>query len=237
MIKINDSKIQILDTHSDFSKFCLPQRILISGPSHSGKSHFLHQLIKFREQIFDKKFHRIIYCFPENLSEIANPFIDKLKEEYPSLEINLGVPKVTTLGLNSDLRHSLLLIDDLFQQCANSADISEIFTVLSHHLFISIVITSQNLFAKAKYGLNISRNATTKVIFEDKGDNLCLNILSRRIFSNSNILQNAFDWLKENTNERYLVIDCSPLSHLPKKLQLRSRIFPMDDSKIRPIFF
>lgn len=87
----------------------------------------------------------------------------------------------------------------------------------------------------------LSENATSKIIFFDKADQLFLATLGRRLFpSKSKLLSEAFDFLHEHFAQnysKYLVIDTSPLSLLPQKLMVRSNIFPDKEGKVHPIFF
>lgn len=140
-----------------------------------------------------------------------------------------------------DKTNKLVIIDDQFEDACNSKNIQDIFTVHSHHFNISIILIGHNFFIKSKYCTTLSRNATAKIVFFDKADQLFLTTLSHRIFPSSpRILSESFNFLIENFPEKYskyLVIDTSPNSHLPQKLMVRSNIFPEKDGKIRPIFF
>lgn len=240
-LKINTGLIQKLDVPSNFENFLLPQRQLCCGPSMSGKSTYMKNLIKYKNQIFDQKFSRIIYSCPDSLVESNKNYCDELKSIFPNVEFINGIPTVDSLQLRTDKEHKLILIDDQFDQACNSKTIYDIFCLHSHHYNISIVLSGHNIFQKSKYGTTLSRNSTSKIIFFDKADQLFLSTLSRRIFPhNHKLLSEAFEFLFENfpnVFSKYLVIDTSPHSHLPQKLMVRSNIFPGQDGKIRPLFF
>lgn len=89
--------------------------------------------------------------------------------------------------------------------------------------------------------MTISRNTTSKVIFFDKADQLFLSTMSRRLFpSHPNLLNEAFEFIMERFPEnyaKYLIVDSGAKSFLPRKLMIRSNIFPENDGETRPIFF
>ena len=59
---------QVIKVSENFGKIRCPSRILIAGPTMSGKSMFALELVRHRNIVFDSSFDRIIYCLPgENL--------------------------------------------------------------------------------------------------------------------------------------------------------------------------
>jgi hypothetical protein len=84
---------QELHFESDVNRLVHPFRMIIAGPSMSGKSHFMYLLVKFRNDIFTTRFHRIMFCIPPESLHQKIPFFNKLKEEFPEVELILGLPK------------------------------------------------------------------------------------------------------------------------------------------------
>ena len=94
-----------------------------------GKSHFLCELVKYREQLFEKPFDRIILCQHENLSYRNNSTFETIKTSFPTAELVSGLPNISKLGLDhSNANSALLLVDDLQSQFLNSAEME-----LKHH--------------------------------------------------------------------------------------------------------
>jgi len=111
----------------------MPFRMQISGASGSGKTRILGEFIRFRDQMFEEKFHRIIYCYPStDKSHATHNFIASLKSVCDFLEvcvqaapilptavntyfsqIHYGLPDVTALNLVGKKVHSLVILDDL----------------------------------------------------------------------------------------------------------------------------
>lgn len=52
------SKVLHLKTSQDFLKFMCPVRMVINGPTLSGKSECILKLVKYREALFDSDFER-----------------------------------------------------------------------------------------------------------------------------------------------------------------------------------
>jgi hypothetical protein len=71
-------------------------RMQVTGPSMSGKSSFIANLIKFRDQVFKSDFTRIVYCCPSRTYKSIT-YIEQLKEYCPFLEVTYGLPNVGEL--------------------------------------------------------------------------------------------------------------------------------------------
>ena len=106
--------------------------ILMTNQIKVGKSHFVCELIKYREQLFTSKFCRIIYCQPESLTQKSDVF-EKLKQYFPAIELCHGLPNISKLHLDVDNLPSLIILDDLMQAILNSSSMVDLFTVQVHH--------------------------------------------------------------------------------------------------------
>ena len=61
-----------------------------------------------------------------------------------------------------------------------------------------------------------------------------------KLFGNKKFLSEAFDFLFEHFPEeygKYILVDVSQQSSLPRNMQARSRIFPDENNEIKPVFF
>ncbi len=235
-------KVQMLNVSKNFDKIICPSRMVISGPTLSGKSTFALNLLKFREKVYSHNFSRIIYALPENMFHLHQSFINDLRQACPFIEIVEGLPDLLQLNLTMEKNsHKLIIFDDMMSQVFESKQILELITTTSPHSNISVITICQTLFFPSKHRITFIRNCSEKVLFHDKVDQNQLSILSRHLMPNKpNFLQECFDFLFENTNksdQKYLVIDANPLSNLPHNCIVRSFIFPQKDGKIRPMFF
>ncbi len=237
------SKIQVnltvekLKVSSHFGKIITPSRMLISGPTMSGKSTFALELIKHRQVIYDNDFERIIYALPEDSIHLHHQFLEMVKTVYPPIEIVEGLPNINELHLKDDKSPKLLIIDDMMQSTFASKSMLDLITKDSHHCNCSLVVTCQNIFLPTKYGRTFVRNCSEKVIFFDKTDANQLSILTRQIFPRfPYFLQDCFDWIFANRRTdplKYILIDSSSLSHLPYNAIVRTCIFPDENGIVR----
>lgn len=127
-----------------FFNFQTPCSIIISGPSGSGKSSLLKQLILNRDRHFSTPFHVIKYYYAE-----ARPDI-------PGIEYYRGMPE--EIVNNPDDGHALYIFDDLMSE-ANNNQLRNVFIRCSHHQKITVVLIIQNLFFKSPVARDISLNA------------------------------------------------------------------------------
>ena len=89
------------------------------------------ELVKYREELFEAKFDRIILCQHENLSYRNNETFERMKQSFPTMELVSGLPSISKLKLDhSKDSAALLLIDDLQSEFLSSA---EMVTILIKH--------------------------------------------------------------------------------------------------------
>jgi len=239
-VKIDPKAIvQRVNLGKDALSFRTPSAMCVSGPSMSGKSEFIANLIKHRNILFDVNFDQIIYCEPESLVLRHNPIFEKIKASFPGAQLVIGLPDVVKLNLTLDLRPKLVVIDDLMGPFLNSEAMVELLSVECHHFNITTIFTLQNFFAHSKFGKTIFRNVTYKCIFYNRLDLTEIRTISMQICHQPRFLLESFEFLRREFPEQavYLVIDGHMYSPL-KEMFVRSQIFPIGDSdETKPIFF
>jgi hypothetical protein len=104
-----------------------------------------------------------------------------------------------------------------------SKEITEIFTILSHHNNISIIIVMHNLFHKNQFTRNITLNAQYIVYFRNPRDLSSIGFLSRQLAPhNSKNLQAVF---LEQTNRPYSYLIIDLCQNTPDLFKYRTNIF------------
>ena len=232
-----DKSVQLLELDENDLKFQVPASICVSGPSQSGKSHWILKLVKNMNKMFPIQFQEILYCVPENLSMTPNPIFEQIKQTFSTAQLVSGLPDVTKLNLNFDETPKLLIIDDLMTEFLASYAMVKLLSIEVHHYNITTIFTLHNLFAPSKFGRTICRNINYKVLFQNRLDlRECRNV-SLQICNQPTFLSESFEFLHKEFPEEpaYIVIDGHNKSKL-KKLFVRSQIFPKEN-QIRPIFF
>jgi hypothetical protein len=204
-----------------------------------GKSHFICDLIKHRDILFTSKFCRIIYCQPESLIG-PNEIFNKLKEEYPQVELHRGLPSVSKLHLDINNLPSLLILDDLMQAVLDSSEMVDLFAIHVHHNNISVIFSSQHYYLQSRYCRTIMRNIHYKVFFYNRLELVELRNISNQIMPSApDFMLSNFKFLEKtfpNQFSHYILVDGHVHSKM-SQLHIRSQILPNEKNEINPVIF
>jgi hypothetical protein len=206
----------------------------------AGKSEFIFSLVKFREDIFTTKFHRIIFCEPHRSTSKSTDFFQRLKNEFPTIEQHFGLPNMQLLNLEFNTLPCLILIDDLMKELLSSEAMFDLVTKQVHHNNLSVCFTLQNYYAPSKFGKSFIRNCQYRVIFYNRLDQRELNLMSSQIANSPQFFSSNFDFLYKqfpNIHSHFLLID-GQFNSSVKEFWCRTNIFPAEKGgEIRPIIF
>ena len=176
-----------------------PARILIFGPSYSGKSTLVANLLDNQLQVFDINFDRIIYC--SDGSSLVTTNKNLTIESYEFYDQNL----FNSLDNN---QNNCLILDDFMHRASNDVQISELFTKRSHHQNVTIIFLLQNLFPKSKFITDIKRNANYIFLMSNPADEKSIKLFSSYLDpSNPNFIHSAYIDSTKNKPFSYLLID------------------------------
>jgi len=214
-----------------------PIRMVVAGPSGSGKSWLIVKMIQHREQLFSTKFHRILYCVPSKMSQIHHHIFEEIKSFFPEAEFHLDLPKADVIV--GDNLPKLIILDDMMQQIFTSRFMEDVFIQHSHHSSCSIIFTSQNFFSNSK-DKTIVRQCNYKIIFQSPSDLVLLRHISCQLKpDDSNFLIKIFDSLEKlfpHDDFKYVLVDGEPRSKM-KQLRVRTHILPNSEGRIEPLCF
>lgn len=196
----------------EFPKLQHPFSMMLAGPSGVGKSWFLKDLLKFRREMIGPTPENIVwfYGIRQNLfDEIDNvTFVEGFPSNYRDY-----------LSTNS-----LIIIDDLMAECGDDKRMSYLFTKGSHHLNISVVFVTQNIFHHGKEMRCISLNAHYLVLFKNRRDVSQISHLGRQLYPRKlKFFQEVYEDATKNAYS-YLLIDLK--NHSDERMRLRTQIFP-----------
>ncbi|GBO24338.1 hypothetical protein AVEN_19089-1 [Araneus ventricosus] len=181
-----------------------PSNALIVGPSQSGKTSLVRKIIK--NKIYDKEIINIKWCY-----NYSSPWF----LEEPDIEFVQGLP-------DSYENCDLIVIDDLMHQLDQK--VSELFTVVSHHQNVSVILLLQNLFPKCKAMRDISLNSHYIILFKNARDMSQINCFARQLYPrNSHFMVDAYIKATASPYE-YLVVDLHPTTS--EEHRLRDSLFP-----------
>ncbi len=194
--------------------------ILIAGPTNCGKTVWVEKLLL--NDMFTQPVASVLYCYGA-----FQPFYRRMQENRlleGRIALHEGLPsqeEVETLG---DGRFHVLVLDDLMESIVRSRDMQQLFTKFCHHLNISAIFVSQNLFQAGPQARTISLNCHVIVLFSNKRDESQIRTFARQLYPTKwRRFMQAYE-SSMNYEFSYMVVDCTP-AH-PREIKVRGKIFP-----------
>ena len=159
-------------TYTDIMNLYLKSdRVLCcSGPSQSGKTHFILQLLERREELFNQPIKKVLWCYGILNSQLQNLLMEK------DYQIHRGLPTESDIEPNS-----ICVLDDLLTESENSKEVTNMCTRVAHHKSCFIILIVQNLFPSGKDSRTRSLNTHYYVIFKNPRDKLQFETFARQI--------------------------------------------------------
>ena len=153
--------------------------LLVVGPSQSGKTAFVEQILTKNRIFYEaKKPQRILWYYSQ------------WQERYQAMKSAIGKDIHFYRGLpnfQDDLReidpkcNNVIIFDDLMAQAIESPIVSRLFTQ-GRHRNASVILLLQNMFPKGKFNTDISRNAQYVALFRSPSDRKQIGIVAERMF-------------------------------------------------------
>ncbi len=132
--------------HND-TKFKHPFCMMVAGPTQSGKTHFVYNLLEKIQHFIDPVPAKIFYCY-----SVWQPLFKNIMIKIPQIEFYQGLPEF------SQLMECVIVIDDLMTECIDNKDVVQLFTIGSHHTKTSVIFITQNVYEKGKYARSINKS-------------------------------------------------------------------------------
>ena len=142
----------------------LPFTMLVSGPTSCGKTTFVSNLLKNRNEIYNKTPGKIYWFY-----KVAQPMFQQMLAKGIVHEFIQGMCTMDWLETNlSTTPNCTVVIDDMALEVDD--DTAKIFSVGSPHFNVNVIILCQNLFTKNRSFRDISLNSTYHAIFKNPRD-------------------------------------------------------------------
>ena len=202
----------------EFPRFQHPCSILMAGPSMSGKSYFLRDLLNNRDKMFSPPPDKVIWFYGIQ---------QKLYEEIENVTFVEGFPSnyQEYIGLNS-----LIILDDLMTEMGSDKRLTQLFTKGSHHLNLSVIFITQNLFHKGKEMRDVSLNCQYLILFKNRRDMSQVMHIAKQLYPRRT---KFFQEVYEDATKKpysYLLVDLK--NDTPERMRLRTQILPQQTQYI-----
>jgi hypothetical protein len=223
-------KIKVVE---DFVLFHIGSRVLVSGASSSGKSFFIKELIKKRQNFFEITPNRIIFCTHLDSKDVYKDELLALKNDRGEqlVHFQIGVPSEEEI-LEP---YTLIIFDDLLTSSDSNAYLSQIlcyFTIKSHHLMLYSFITTQSLFRNSNIFREITSNCDYLVQLRSPRALNQLRSLASQILPPGQARLLVDVYRKVTKNSKYPHIVFSFHAQTPDILRILSNLFKENE---RPI--
>lgn len=175
-------------------------RILVCGPSTSGKSQWIKNLLN--NSVFKRRIDHVIFFY-----NVWSTSFEDLK--IASIEFIQGINSLSeVLQRPRDFfqtRKTIICFEDLDFEIFNSSLAADVFKVYAHNLPLeAVVMTSQNLFSPQRFQVSIQRNISHFVLTKSLRMGNILMSLGRNFFPNKPIIiSNAYNLAINEPNEEF----------------------------------
>lgn len=186
--------------------------ITVAGPSQSGKSTLVQSIVENRHDMFTEPLSSVSwYCaYPPNT-------------KLPDVIYKTGLPEFNMIQPNS-----LLVIDDYMQELRNSNELTSLMTKAVHHLPMTLIYITQNIFAKGNDNKTRRINTNYLIIFKNPHDKAQVEYIGRQMYPrDKNFLVSAFEAATSKSPYSYLLIDCHQETR--DEIRVRTMITKNDD--------
>ena len=240
----DDFKVLIMDSGTFDSRIIHPFTCIVNGPTRSGKSTFVYNLLKEQGNLIDVTFDRIVIFIGTKYGE--NKLFGKLKVDYPRVVEIVSLPDlfhtrknlverfpayfekfITERSAKNEKHKYCLVFDDLMRELAECGLLVDLFSKYSSHKAITVIFITQNLNYKGKGGsstdgITIYRNTHLLVLFYNPLDGTAISSTAQKISPSGfkNLASMLHDIVQKH---RYVVIRGSLES--PQFLRYSTNIF------------
>lgn len=178
---ISPSKRPHLDNPRTFNLlFRNPSKFIIAGPSQAGKTCFALQTLRWIPELFEdaRCAQNVVYFYHQDQPAFRRFRKENIVHEWrnhlpTSEEIMQLASPFTKIG------GSFVVIDDFGQKI--TLDTVELFTRISHHSNVVIMLLQQNLFSQINGFRDISLSSTYTVLYKNPRDSSQITALAKQI--------------------------------------------------------
>lgn len=199
-----------------------PFTFTIAGPTMSGKTFYVLDFLRRRDEIISEKIEKVVYVYTE-----AQAIFDNYAKEDPQIVFTTNIEDVDSLVVPK----SLIIFDDKlldFNDAKENKVIADWFIKGAHHRDCSVILILQNAYDKALRLCNI--NSVYLAFFNQIRDKSTIfNIAKQYCPGNTKFLLDAYNRATSRPY-RYLFFDFHQTQN--NLYRVRSNTFPDEDCEI-----
>ena len=215
-------------------RFQIPSNMMLVGPTSSGKTTWLKNLVKYKDSLFATapksmllfyKEHQKVYDEMEKLMNDGKnggnlPVFKKYKNPPKSIEDLKEI-----FSTFSKKTPKIVVFDDYLDEIG--PPLKHLFTVLTHHYNCFTILLSQTLFEKKNDLRTLSINTQYMVLFNNPRDRMSISQLAKQVFPGRvELLNEAYLKATKEREYGYLLLDFH--QRQDDRVRLRSNIFPQE---------
>ena len=203
-------------------KFRHPFTCMVAGPTGSGKTVLVRRILNaFDELIYfkDQKVNqlKVLWAYGQWQSLYTEPIGDKVICNYVS-----GLPSEEEI--KEDLPH-IIVIDDLMTELGDNKKFADLFTKGSHHLGVSVIFISQNMYHQGKQMRTIGLNCHYYIVMKSLRGKAQLKHFASEVFpGKTKFLLEAYDDATSGSGYSYIKVDLT--QETPDKYRVTTAITP-----------
>jgi hypothetical protein len=181
--------------------------ITVVGPSQSGKSTLVEKMVAMKDELFNEPFSCVYwYC--------AYPPTKKLD----GVKYFVGMPTLKDIP-----PHALVVLDDFMSELAHTRDLTILMTKVVHHLPMTLIYLTQNMFHEGKDTKTRRMNTTYHILFKNPHEHRQIDYLGQQMFQKDhNFLNSVYYDVTSNDPYGYILIDS--FRETPLEIKVRSNI-------------
>ena len=198
-------------------RFQNPTNIMVVGPTSSGKTMLIKDILLHRDSMFKHPPRKVVFCYTA-----FQPFMTE--DKFSFIDFTPTLPEIDTFDPDE---HSILILDDILHNLGDkriAGTLSKLFMVDSHHKNVTVIMCVQNLFSKERVYRDLALNSHYMILFRLKRDISQIRRLGSQLMPGVKpSFTEIYNWATKEPYS-YLLIDLHPSTS--SDIVLRQNILP-----------